>query len=253
MLERVPVDSIVASSGVTHERAQTLLGGTLVLAELAYRLDSARGRPGGLREGAARASPSRSRPPPDVPGGNSSAGGHRFDTRSKPGPTPQTPPIGDNLGAAMSHRPRSISRGIRSPASPRVSRASSPGRSPRNHCAVHLGVPTDLLATSKIEDFVPVLAYRCSRAAEGARTGGGHDHEAATRCSSSVSRTPAAARWPQVWSGFAPADRSTSAPRKLTCRGSESRSRRGHDRARRRHGRGTRNHSRMRSCEPRTS
>jgi exopolyphosphatase/guanosine-5'-triphosphate,3'-diphosphate pyrophosphatase len=54
MLERVPVDSIVASYGVTHERAQTLLGGTLVLAELAYRLDSTlEVGQGGLREGAA--------------------------------------------------------------------------------------------------------------------------------------------------------------------------------------------------------
>jgi exopolyphosphatase/guanosine-5'-triphosphate,3'-diphosphate pyrophosphatase len=54
MLERVPVDSIVVSHGVTHERAQTLLGGTLVLAELAYRVDSTlEVGQGGLREGAA--------------------------------------------------------------------------------------------------------------------------------------------------------------------------------------------------------
>lgn len=53
-LERVAPEWIVASHGVTAERAQTLLGGTLVLAELASRLDTtlevARG---GLREGAA--------------------------------------------------------------------------------------------------------------------------------------------------------------------------------------------------------
>jgi len=53
-LERLAPESIVASHGVTPERAQTLLGGTLVLAELAYRLETtlevARG---GLREGAA--------------------------------------------------------------------------------------------------------------------------------------------------------------------------------------------------------
>ena len=53
-LLRVPVESIVTSHRVTSERAQTLLGGTLVLAELAYLLDSELevGR-GGLREGAA--------------------------------------------------------------------------------------------------------------------------------------------------------------------------------------------------------
>jgi exopolyphosphatase/guanosine-5'-triphosphate,3'-diphosphate pyrophosphatase len=54
LLQRVPPRSLVASHGVTEERAQTLLGGTLVLAELAHRLDSVLevGR-GGLREGAA--------------------------------------------------------------------------------------------------------------------------------------------------------------------------------------------------------
>jgi exopolyphosphatase / guanosine-5'-triphosphate,3'-diphosphate pyrophosphatase len=48
------VQELDASSGVTHERAQTLLGGTLVLAELAHRLDSTlEVGQGGLREGAA--------------------------------------------------------------------------------------------------------------------------------------------------------------------------------------------------------
>jgi exopolyphosphatase/guanosine-5'-triphosphate,3'-diphosphate pyrophosphatase len=53
-LRRVPPASLVTAYGVTPERAATLLGGTLVLAELAYRLGATLevGR-GGLREGAA--------------------------------------------------------------------------------------------------------------------------------------------------------------------------------------------------------
>jgi exopolyphosphatase / guanosine-5'-triphosphate,3'-diphosphate pyrophosphatase len=53
-LRRVPPESIVVAYGVTPERADTLLGGTLVLAELAYALDTTLevGR-AGLREGAA--------------------------------------------------------------------------------------------------------------------------------------------------------------------------------------------------------
>jgi exopolyphosphatase/guanosine-5'-triphosphate,3'-diphosphate pyrophosphatase len=53
-LRRVPPESLVTAYGVTPERAATLLGGTLVLAELAYRLGAMLevGR-GGLREGAA--------------------------------------------------------------------------------------------------------------------------------------------------------------------------------------------------------
>ena len=53
-LGRVPVSTVTKSHGITAERAQTLFGGTLVLAEIARRLDTdlevARG---GLREGAA--------------------------------------------------------------------------------------------------------------------------------------------------------------------------------------------------------
>jgi exopolyphosphatase/pppGpp-phosphohydrolase len=47
---------VVKGSGITDERAQTLLGGTLVLAEIARRLGTGLevGR-GGLREGAALA------------------------------------------------------------------------------------------------------------------------------------------------------------------------------------------------------
>jgi exopolyphosphatase/guanosine-5'-triphosphate,3'-diphosphate pyrophosphatase len=56
LLGRVPAKSVTEGHGITAERAQTLLGGTLVLAALACRLDSelevARG---GLREGAALA------------------------------------------------------------------------------------------------------------------------------------------------------------------------------------------------------
>jgi len=53
-LERVPPGSIASSHGVTLERVQTLLGGTLVLAELAYRLDAMlHVADGGVREGAA--------------------------------------------------------------------------------------------------------------------------------------------------------------------------------------------------------
>lgn len=53
-LRRVSPESIVVSYGVTPQRAETLLGGTLALAELAYHLDATLevGR-GGLREGAA--------------------------------------------------------------------------------------------------------------------------------------------------------------------------------------------------------
>ena len=55
-LSTVPAESVTKSHGVTPERAETLLGGTLVLAEIARRLDSKLevGR-GGLREGAALA------------------------------------------------------------------------------------------------------------------------------------------------------------------------------------------------------
>jgi len=53
-LQRVPLDAIVRSHGITPERARTLLGGTLVLLELAHRLapdfEVVRG---GVREGAA--------------------------------------------------------------------------------------------------------------------------------------------------------------------------------------------------------
>jgi exopolyphosphatase/guanosine-5'-triphosphate,3'-diphosphate pyrophosphatase len=55
-LTRVPAEAVTESHGVTRERALTLLGGTLVLDELARRLgtDLEVGR-GGLREGAALA------------------------------------------------------------------------------------------------------------------------------------------------------------------------------------------------------
>jgi exopolyphosphatase / guanosine-5'-triphosphate,3'-diphosphate pyrophosphatase len=55
-LERVPAETVTRSHGITSERAHTLLGGTLVLNELARRLESDLevGR-GGLREGAALA------------------------------------------------------------------------------------------------------------------------------------------------------------------------------------------------------
>jgi exopolyphosphatase/pppGpp-phosphohydrolase len=55
-LSRKPAEAVAGPYGVTPERAQTLLGGTLVLAEIARLLDSDLevGR-GGLREGAALA------------------------------------------------------------------------------------------------------------------------------------------------------------------------------------------------------
>ena len=55
-LSRVPAESVTATHGITPERAHTLLGGTLVLDELAGRLGTSLevGR-GGLREGAALA------------------------------------------------------------------------------------------------------------------------------------------------------------------------------------------------------
>lgn len=55
-LSSAPAETVTKSHGVTPERAHTLLGGTLVLAELARRLSSDLevGR-GGLREGAALA------------------------------------------------------------------------------------------------------------------------------------------------------------------------------------------------------
>jgi exopolyphosphatase/guanosine-5'-triphosphate,3'-diphosphate pyrophosphatase len=56
MLSRVPAESVTDSHGITPERTETLLGGTLVLIEIARRLESDLevGR-GGLREGAALA------------------------------------------------------------------------------------------------------------------------------------------------------------------------------------------------------
>jgi exopolyphosphatase/guanosine-5'-triphosphate,3'-diphosphate pyrophosphatase len=52
-LERIPLDAIVASHGITRERAETLLGGALVLVELAHHLDvELRVVRGGVREGA---------------------------------------------------------------------------------------------------------------------------------------------------------------------------------------------------------
>ena len=55
-LSSAPVEEITEPHGITPERAETLLGGTLVLAEIGRRLDSNLevGR-GGLREGAALA------------------------------------------------------------------------------------------------------------------------------------------------------------------------------------------------------
>jgi exopolyphosphatase/guanosine-5'-triphosphate,3'-diphosphate pyrophosphatase len=55
-LSEVPAEKVIESHGVTPERAETLLGGTLVLSEIARRLDCdfEVGR-GGLREGAALA------------------------------------------------------------------------------------------------------------------------------------------------------------------------------------------------------
>lgn len=53
-LQRIPLDAIVSSHGITLARAETLLGGTLVLLELAHRLDTElRVVRGGVREGAA--------------------------------------------------------------------------------------------------------------------------------------------------------------------------------------------------------
>ena len=55
-LLRIPLGAIVASHGITPERARTLLGGTLVLVELAHELDAElRVVRGGVREGAALA------------------------------------------------------------------------------------------------------------------------------------------------------------------------------------------------------
>jgi exopolyphosphatase / guanosine-5'-triphosphate,3'-diphosphate pyrophosphatase len=55
-LLRIPLGAIVASHGITPERARTLLGGTLVLLELAHELDAElRVVRGGVREGAALA------------------------------------------------------------------------------------------------------------------------------------------------------------------------------------------------------
>lgn len=52
-LERIPLDAIATSHGITRERAETLLGGALVLLELAHRLDAElRVVRGGVREGA---------------------------------------------------------------------------------------------------------------------------------------------------------------------------------------------------------
>ena len=55
-LEQVPAENVTEPHGITSERAETLLGGTLVLAEMAGRLgcDLQVGK-GGLREGAALA------------------------------------------------------------------------------------------------------------------------------------------------------------------------------------------------------
>ena len=55
-LSSVPAEAVTEAHGVTPDRAQTLLGGTLVLAEIAHRLgsDLEVGK-GGLREGAALA------------------------------------------------------------------------------------------------------------------------------------------------------------------------------------------------------
>ncbi len=55
-LSRMPAETVTASHGITRARAHTLLGGTLVLAEIGRRLSSDLevGR-GGLREGAALA------------------------------------------------------------------------------------------------------------------------------------------------------------------------------------------------------
>lgn len=55
-LSSVPVETVTESHGVTPERAETLLGGTLVLTEIARRLDcDLEVSRGGLREGAALA------------------------------------------------------------------------------------------------------------------------------------------------------------------------------------------------------
>jgi len=56
LLSSLPAETVTESHGITPERARTLLGGTLVLTEIARRLDSELevGR-GGLREGAALA------------------------------------------------------------------------------------------------------------------------------------------------------------------------------------------------------
>jgi exopolyphosphatase/pppGpp-phosphohydrolase len=55
-LSRAPAETLTEPHGITPERAATLFGGTLVLTEIARRLDSDLevGR-GGLREGAALA------------------------------------------------------------------------------------------------------------------------------------------------------------------------------------------------------
>jgi exopolyphosphatase/pppGpp-phosphohydrolase len=55
-LTRVPAAGVTAAHGITEDRARTLLGGALVLAEIARRLGTKLevGR-GGLREGAALA------------------------------------------------------------------------------------------------------------------------------------------------------------------------------------------------------
>jgi exopolyphosphatase/guanosine-5'-triphosphate,3'-diphosphate pyrophosphatase len=55
-LSSVPVETVTESHGVSPERAETLLGGTLVLTEVARRLDrDLEVSRGGLREGAALA------------------------------------------------------------------------------------------------------------------------------------------------------------------------------------------------------
>jgi exopolyphosphatase/pppGpp-phosphohydrolase len=56
ILEKVPGETLVRSHGVSADRAHTLLGGTLVLAEMCRRLGSPlEVAQGGLREGAALA------------------------------------------------------------------------------------------------------------------------------------------------------------------------------------------------------
>jgi arsenate reductase len=96
------------------------------------------------------------------PEASSSAGAHRFGTRSKPAPTPQAPPIGDNLGAAMSQALDPVTRHQITGLTESLA-GEFAGTFSHETIERYISESTDLLTPSKIEDFVPVLAYRFAR------------------------------------------------------------------------------------------